>query len=180
MPATYEPIASQTLGTAAASVSFSSISGTFTDLLLVCMVRGTTTGTFNFNTYVRIQVNGDTGTNYSATQIYSRSSAGSWSALSLRSTNETAYSLGPAPDSQHAADIFGPQRVHFMSYANTNVNKTVLAESGYSSNLTNHDGPRRDVGLWRNTAAITSMSISLTTGNLAVGCTFSLFGLKAA
>jgi hypothetical protein len=67
-----------------------------------------------------------------------------------------------------------------MSYANTNVNKTVLAESGYSSNLTNHDGPRRDVGLWRNTAAITSMSISLTTGNLAVGCTFSLFGLKAA
>jgi hypothetical protein len=36
MAITYEPIATTTLGTAAASVTFSSISGAYTDLVLVC------------------------------------------------------------------------------------------------------------------------------------------------
>ena len=36
MPATYEPIASTTLGSDAANVEFTSLSGTYTDLIVVC------------------------------------------------------------------------------------------------------------------------------------------------
>lgn len=180
MAATYEPLASQTLGTAAASVSFTSISSGYTDLIIVGQTRATTAGTFNFNSYVLVQVNSDTGSNYSTTTLYTRSTAGSWSALSTRESNATRITAGPVPDSSHGSDIFGSIRLQLMSYADTNVYKTVLAESGYSTNLTNHDGPRREVGLWRSTSAITSVSISLSAGNLEVGSHFELYGLKAA
>ena len=61
---TYVAIAEQTLGSAAASVTFSSISGAYTDLVLVS-VAGTTTGAPN----TFLQLNGDTSTNYSITAI---------------------------------------------------------------------------------------------------------------
>jgi hypothetical protein len=80
MPAgnTYEAIATQTLGSAAASVTFSSIPGTYTDLVLV--VAGTlTTGTEN----IVMQFNGDTGSNYSVTSLLGDGSTAS----SFRSSN---------------------------------------------------------------------------------------------
>jgi hypothetical protein len=61
---TYEAIATQTLGSAAASVTFSSIPGTYTDLVVV--IAGTlTTGSDN----VSFQLNGDSGANYSVTVL---------------------------------------------------------------------------------------------------------------
>jgi hypothetical protein len=180
MAATYEPIASQTLGSAAASVSFTGIGSGYTDLVLVGQARASTPGTFNFNSYVFVQLNSDTGNNYSTTTLFSRSTAGSWSALSTRESNASRITAGPVPDSQHGADILGNIRLQVMSYASTSVFKTVLAESGYSTNLTNHDGPRREVGLYRSTSAITSVSLSLSAGNLVAGSTFSLYGIKAA
>jgi hypothetical protein len=54
---TYEAIATQTLGSAAASVTFSSIPGTYTDLVLVVAMEHVTTGTEN----IVMQFNGDTG-----------------------------------------------------------------------------------------------------------------------
>jgi hypothetical protein len=56
---TYVAIAEQTLGTAAASVTFSSIPGTYTDLVLVLSVQDASGNTF------ALQFNGDTSTNYS-------------------------------------------------------------------------------------------------------------------
>jgi hypothetical protein len=46
MAITYEPIATTTLGSAAASVTFSSISGSYTDLVLVVTGIGATVTTF--------------------------------------------------------------------------------------------------------------------------------------
>jgi hypothetical protein len=67
---TYVAIAEQTLGTAAASVTFSSISGTYTDLVLV--VTGTMTGGPDIRCYM--QFNGDTGSKLFKLQYYS----GNW------------------------------------------------------------------------------------------------------
>jgi ethanolamine utilization microcompartment shell protein EutL len=64
MAKTYEPIATTTLGSAAASYTFSSISGSYTDLILV--VDATTTAG---NRALQLVLNSDTGTNYSATYI---------------------------------------------------------------------------------------------------------------
>ena len=59
MPATYEPIASTTLGSAAATISFSSIPGTFTDLVVV-LFTGTTHGD---NEVMQLTFKSDTASN---------------------------------------------------------------------------------------------------------------------
>jgi hypothetical protein len=60
---TYTPIATTTLGTAAASVTFSSISGSYTDLVLIIA------GVQSVADVPYIQFNSDTATNYSRTQL---------------------------------------------------------------------------------------------------------------
>ena len=62
MPNTYEPIATNTLGSAASSVTFSSIPSTYTDLIVV-MNYANSTGLAD----VFFRFNGDTGSNYSDT-----------------------------------------------------------------------------------------------------------------
>ena len=84
MAITYEPIATTTLGTSASSVTFSTIPGTYTDLVLV--VAGTSAAT-NGN---EMQFNGDTGNNYSFTLLYGTGSA----AVSSRNSNISLLMLG--------------------------------------------------------------------------------------
>ena len=66
MTSTYEKIASTTLGSAAADITFSTISGTYTDLVLVL---GSLT-TASASQRIRMQLNSDTGTTYSNTDLY--------------------------------------------------------------------------------------------------------------
>lgn len=62
-----------------------------------------------------------------------------------------------------------------MNYANTNVYKTGLG----SVQSTQWDSTKT-VGLWRSTAAITSVTYFTTGANFTVGSTFSIYGIKAA
>ena len=62
---TYTPIATTTLGSAASSVTFSSISGSYTDLILITNPSSATT-----DQSIYVQFNADTGTNYSMSQHY--------------------------------------------------------------------------------------------------------------
>lgn len=160
MPATYEPIASQTLGSNAASITFSDISGSFTDLVLV--LNGTNT---NDNNYL-LRLNGDTGSNYSTTRLGADSS-GAWSD---RASNATSITLSNGTHTNRGLLI-----LNVMSYSNTNVNKTVLNQSAIGTT-----GVGRQVGLWRSTAAVTSVTILVASNNIASGTTASLFGIKAA
>jgi hypothetical protein len=63
MAPTYEPIATTTLGTAAASITFSSIPATYTDLRLVVVAKAVSASTLD------VRFNNDSGTNYSKTEI---------------------------------------------------------------------------------------------------------------
>ena len=67
MPAgsTYTPLSTTTLGSAQATVTFSSISGSYTDLVLVMNTIGTSAGGD-----VQVQFNSDTASNYSCTILY--------------------------------------------------------------------------------------------------------------
>lgn len=159
MPATYEPISTTTLGSTASSVTFSSIPGTYTDLVLV--TSNTSSGGLG-GVYLD-QINGDTGTNYSHTKIYGTGSV----AGSDRNTSDTSVNIGLSNSTQ-CNNIF-----HFMNYSNTTTYKTVLARGNSASGQT-----RASVTLWRNTAAITSFKISGVTFD--VGSTFTLYGIKAA
>jgi hypothetical protein len=164
MPTTYEPIATTTLSTTQADVTFSSISGNFTDLVLIANVRGTV------NNYTRVQFNGDTNTNYSLTELTGNGSAAS----SARSSNLSyAYFQGAAVNNSSSLSYVGI--AHIMNYSNTTTNKTVIARS-------NEAGSAVDavVALWRSTASITSIKLYPNTGSFASGSTFTLYGIKSA
>lgn len=167
MPITYEPIATTTLGSAAASIDFSSISGSYTDLILV--VAGETTTTVNVNLRVG---NGsvDTGSNYSSIILRGNGSA----AASVGYTNNTEWNI------DSFASGSGNQKnyiVHLMNYSNTTTYKTVLAKAS----LPSAEVVAR-VGLWRSTSAINIIQVyPNSAGNLlAAGMTATLYGIKAA
>lgn len=163
MAATYEPIATQTLGSAAASITFSSIAASWTDIKVV--FAGTASGvrtSFRFNS--------DSATNYSQTYIYGDGS----SAASARntSTNQifTQTNLNNTLPSMVTLDIF--------SYAGSTY-KTALETGSFDYNGTGL--VERLVGLWRSTSAITSITVfDLFGGNFNTGCTATLYGIKAA
>jgi hypothetical protein len=159
MPSTYTPIATQTLVSATNSVTFSSISGSYTDLVLVF------NGTVSANQYVAVRLNSDTGSNYSWTRIDGDGS----SAYSSRGTSTTFGRLGIGNPTNRTLTIS-----QFMNYSNATTNKTVLSRS-------NTDFVGALVNLWRNTAAITSITVLTTTADtFTVGSTFTLYGIKAA
>jgi hypothetical protein len=163
MPAgnTYEAIATQTLGSATASVTFSSIPGTYTDLVLVI------NPTMASNADVTIIFNGDTANNYSSTYL---SGNGTTASSSRFSTFPKIYL-----DSINTGTGIVQYNVSIMNYSNTTTNKTVLARFASAA-----VGTQATVGLWRSTAAITSMTITGDSVNFTTGSTFNLFGIKAA
>ena len=161
MAATYEPIASQTLVSAASSVTFSSIPGTYTDLVLV--LSGTTTAN---DKAIRCQLNADTGSNYSHTNVLGYSGG----VLSQRNSSAAFWNIGNNFVTSQSTLV-----AHFMSYANTNVYKTTLSAEAAGTSVAT-----RIVGLWRSTAAITSIKVYPISGSFAAGTTASLFGIKAS
>jgi len=165
---TYEPIASTTLGSGGSTlVTVSDIPGTFTDLILVSMADTDYPSAASISTYLRI--NGDTGSNYSTTWLLGSGSAAS----SSRASNDSnGIYIG---EFSATANLGQPSIVQIMSYANTNVNKTVLSASCVASAWVT-----RQVGLWRSTAAITSVSVRAGGYTFQQGGTSSLFGVKAA
>ena len=159
---TYEAIATQTLGSAASSVTFSSITGTYTDLILI--FDGTTAS----GGYPSLRFNGDTGTNYSATVMRGNGSAAGSTRYST--ANEMDIAMG-SPLSTSQNNII----IQVMNYSNSTTYKTILARTNNASVETG-----AGVGLWRSTSAITSVTLKSNSPNFDVGSTFSLYGIKAA
>ena len=171
MATTYEPIATNTLGTAVNSVTFSSIPATYTDLRVVALpISNNAPNTVS----LFMRFNADTGTNYSFTALYGTgSTAGSFyydnnSSIYVDSSNDGASFTVPA---LMTADIF--------SYAGSTY-KTCLTTG--STDKSGSGEVNRNVGLWRNTAAITSITLLSSSGsvNFKIGSTFTLYGIKNA
>ena len=163
MPATYEPIATTTLGSAAASITFSSITSAYTDLRIVLRHQLITSDGFVYFTF-----NGDTGTNYSYTQLRGDGA----SATSSRNTNVTALQRIYSYIAQPAMSL-----IDIFSYTGS-TNKTVLYTSEADQNGSGN--VLRLVGLWRSTSAITSITLTGINGNLATGTTATLYGILKA
>jgi hypothetical protein len=160
MATTYEPIATTTLGTAASSVTFSSISGSYTDLVLI--FGGSVSAFGN----LRIRVNGDTASNYSWTRLLGDGS----SASSDRGSNSTFINIAILD-----TDVIGNSLVHLQNYSNTTTYKTVLTRGNSRAGYVG-----ANVGLWRSTSAIDSITVLTQNGNINTGTVVSLYGVKAA
>jgi hypothetical protein len=161
---TYTPLATTTLGSAAASVEFTSISGSYTDLILVSFPKRTTQSDAAIYAYPNSDTTGNLA---SHTAVYGNGT----SALSNRRSNSNGVRIGVIGTGEA-----GTQIAQFMNYANTNVFKTVLSRENRAEEYT-----FGVVSLWRNTNAITSLLIQVSdASNFASGSTFSLYGITAA
>lgn len=167
MTQTYEPISTQTLGSAIADVFFLSIPQTYTDLVLVV---SSNTAAF---TQSGFRVNSDSASNYSWTELYGTgSAAGTYRVASNSYGRVNNYG---APDTT-GRDVM---IANFMNYSNTTTYKTVI--NRYNNGGGGAPGTGAAVNLWRSTSAITSINFLTTSGaNFAVGSTFTLYGIKAA
>lgn len=161
---TYTPIATTTTASSAASVTFSSIAGTYTDLVII------TNGGSSTSADLHMQFNGDTATNYSRTVLTGNGTTASSSRQTsvnyIRVDNEGI--LNTAFPNQNAI-------INVMNYSNATTYKTVLARANNAAT-----GVDVAVGLWRSTAAITSIVLFPNVGTFTNGTTLTLYGIAAA
>jgi hypothetical protein len=167
MAATYTPIASITLGATAASVTFNSIPQTYTDLILVSSVTQNT----SYNN-LNARFNSDTATNYSATWL----TASGGTVFSGRASSiSAAYLSAYAAPGTTAGNFMCTS--HIMNYSNATTNKTMISRAGNPGTGTDVE---MVVSLWRSTAAITSITLSLGANSFVSGSTFNLYGILGA
>lgn len=167
MPSTYTPIATQTLASAAASVTFSSIPGTYTDLVLV--VAGADGGA---NFYIK--PNADSNSRYSVTYLEGDGSTASSGRFNTAALGGNGMLIRGALFSATNTNIT-TCIINFMNYSNTTTFKTVIARGGTAAASTG-----ALVNLYQNTAAITQLECYPFSSNWAAGSTFTLYGIKAA
>lgn len=177
MPNTYTLIASNTLSSPASTITFSSIPQTYTDLIVRASTR--TTSTTIFENYTEIRPNGST-TNRSMTYLNANGSTGE----SIRPfTNWYAiYGFGGSGGGDSAgntANTFDNYELYIPNY--TGSNNKVMSGFGVAEQNSATSYMSATAGLWRNTAAITSIDIFMTAGSggtFATNSSFYLYGIK--
>jgi hypothetical protein len=157
-------IQTTTLGTAAATIEFTSIPQIYTDLLLVSSARNSGSAaneiamTFNSQT-----------TNRSERGLFGSGSAAS-------SFTTTILRAGQTTDSTQTANTFGNSSCYISNYAGS-TNKRVSVDTVTENNATAASNQIVD-GLWANTAAITSIELTIpSSGTFVAGTTISLYGI---
>ena len=165
MPTTYEPIQTYTLGSAAATITFSSIAASWTDLRIV--LTGTTTASI----IPALRLNGNT------TSVYSNTNLGGdgASAFSGRNTNTTELFFADATATSTTIPVMFT--IDLLSYTGS-TNKTTLSTA--SGDLNGSGAVETNAGLIRITAAITSIELRARSSTWAIGTTATLYGIKNA
>ena len=156
---TYDLLDSTTLASSASSVTFSSISQDYRDLVLV--VDGVAV---SGDTFLRPQMNGDTASNYSWMRMYGDGTTTSSSSLSA----QTSAVIGLLETVQSVCIA------NFMDYSATDKHKSGISRANAIGQQVGAYAQR-----YASTSAITSLTIICTGSGAAAGSTFYLYGIKA-
>jgi hypothetical protein len=164
---TYVALDKITLGTAATTLTFSSIPSTYTDLVIVANYGTTAAGNSIF-----LRLNGDTGSNYSGTFLLG---SGSTASSYVGGPNESSIRVFGSPiASGTPSTLIATGLINIQNYSNSTTNKTVTTRAGQGTGET-----LAGVGLWRSTAAVTSVTLYMAASSILAGSTFSLYGIAA-
>jgi hypothetical protein len=171
MASTYTLISSNVLSSSAASVTFSSIPSTYTDL--VVRVSGRSDDSANPQGSIRLYINGNTSSVYSFTRLLGTGST--TSTYTSGSGTELFFNQGLST-TQSTTNTFGNAEIYIPSYTNS-ANKQIGGHQAMETNSTTaYMGAT--AGLTRITSAITTIEVSLNTGNYVSGSSFYLYGIK--
>lgn len=162
---TYEKIATYTAPSTQTEITFSTISGSYTDIVLV--VEGITSN--NGDLDIALRFNGDTGNNYSNRQIRGFGTTANSSA----SSSQSVMRLGVITQERTGL------RAHIQNYSNTTTYKTVLSRQ---DSIDSEYGNWLGIGMWQNTSAITSITIRNQPGqgSFLADTTATIYGITKA
>ena len=168
MANTFELIASSTVGVlGAATIDFTSIPSTYTDLCFKLSLRDGSVGVAQADL---ISFNGSTAS------ITSRMIQGSGSAVS--STTSPARFAGNNVSATATASTFSNVEIYIPNYAGS-TNKSFSVDSVTENNATEAYA-NLIAGLWSNTAAINQVTFTPTSGSFVQYSTAYLYGVKNA
>lgn len=160
---TYTALANITVSGTPSSITFGSIPATsYRDLVVVSVAAGSTA------LVPTVRFNGDTGSNYFFQAMWGTGS----SAFATTQSSQTL--LRVANNASANVNSFLQCKFEIMDYSATNKHKTVLSRADNAANAT-----EAIAGRWANTAAITSIQISASSGTFSAGSTFALYGIVA-
>lgn len=163
--ATYVPLAKTTLASDTATVTFSNLNNTYTDLIVVANLQ-VASATY----FLRFRFNNDSGANYTTQYLVSESAGNSCEYVS----GESSGAIARISTTMASTIVF-----NVMNYANTSMFKSTVARGGRGA-----DHVAVANGLWTSTAAITSISFAAggdwPNANLSAGTTFTIYGILAA
>jgi hypothetical protein len=160
---TFDAIATNTLATATNTITFSSISQSYTDLFVAYKVKMATGGATN--TFLRF--NGDTANNYGGNSVYY--TIGGARGYQGYSANGTIWLDNV--DSTWTTIT----QIDINNYKSTNMKKSILVQSAAPASQVDIK-----VATWNSTAAINSITIFNGSVNFAVGSQFTIYGILAA
>lgn len=179
--AAYNLIATTTVGSGgAASIEFSGIPQTFTDLKVVMTVRSSNTSA-NVGNYdpLGLQFN-SSSSGYTAREVYGSGSAAVSASLTTMTsfTSATVARLtdGGINNSNSTASVFSSVDLYIPNYTSANYKSFSMDFVEEQNQTANFGG--LVAGLWSNTAAITSVSLFLKDGNFVQYSSISLYGIK--
>jgi hypothetical protein len=175
LPPDFESIATATGTGSSATITFSSIPSTYTHL----QIRGIGKTASSTATYDRLRMtfNSDSAANYSLHEFYTVNGT----VYVTATANASAmYGFNVAFSGTGYTSICGAGVIDILNYANTNIYKTLRSIGGVDANSTTIDeGTNFASGSWRNTSAISSITLTSPSGNWTTATSFALYGMKA-
>jgi hypothetical protein len=169
-------ISSQTLGSSAASVTFSSIPSTYTDLVLRTSVRESTSAQADD---IYIVFNGNTSSVYSYTYINASNATVSSSNSVTQGAPSTSVTFSDTSEgTSYTANTFASGELYIPNYTSTS--SRPISSVGMTENNNAQAGMQLNAILYRGTSAITSMALTLGSGSFAQYSTFALYGIKSS
>jgi hypothetical protein len=170
MPSTYTIISSNTLSSSAASVTFSSIPATFTDLVLRTSTRTSRTGIAVSD--LRITLNGSSSTVYSWRVLNNGFGSISANGNDTQSYWQSDYS----PTAAATSNTFGSSEVYLPNYLSST--KKPSTSFGVAENMSTDSYRTAYASLADITSAVTSITITASIFNFVSGSSFYLYGIK--
>jgi hypothetical protein len=150
-------------------VTFSSIPQTYSHL----QVRMTVRNSSSFNTAIRVRPNSDSALNY-----YTHRLRGYGSGILSNAAADTGRLDQLIITSTATASVFGSGVLDLLDYKNTNKYKTFRSLHGYADPLSAGASIQLCSIQYRDTSAITSLTLNCWDGNFVSGSRFSLYGIK--
>lgn len=175
MATTFIQIASTTLGADAASITFSGIPSTYTDLYIIGTYRGAN-ASVNSNLWARY--NNDSAANYGWSYIYGNN--GTASATSTGGANYDLMIYG-GPGNTNTSTYWSSFWSYIGDYQKTTAKQTLTFSTRITPNNTGDSYATGHGGQWRSSSAITSIVYVNSTGsNILAGTSITIYGISAS